>query len=369
MSGGDKSKETFYEILGLHEKCSDDEIKKAYRKLSFMHHPDKNNNSQESTEKFQKICQAYEILGNPEKRREYDITKNNPFLNGGIHINPMDIFNMFMGGVGGNNNQQGFPPGFPPGFPFGIPGFGGININPTPVNIGNINQSHGGIPGMFTNIFPGGAFNVGENISFEMRDNGNGGPHVFIRTFTNPPPQQPQRPPMININLKITLEQSCQGSKVPLEYEKWIINNEKQHTTQRIVENINVPVGIDDGEVIILNGKGNQNEYGLVGDVKITINIEPHNIFKRNGLDLLIEKKISLKESLCGFTFEVTHLKGKTFQFNNANGHIIKDGLIKTIPKLGIEKNNDCGNLIVKFIIDYPELLTPEQVKVLNEIL
>jgi DnaJ-class molecular chaperone len=113
MKGTTASGETFYNILEVDEKCSQDDIKKAYRKLSFMHHPDKNGNSQESTEKFQKITEAFSILSEPDERMKYDITRNNPFASmgmgmgggggggGGMRINPMDIFNMFMGGGGG----------------------------------------------------------------------------------------------------------------------------------------------------------------------------------------------------------------------------------------------------------------------------
>ena len=82
MKGG----ETFYDILGVDEKCSQDDIKKAYRKLSFINHPDKNGNSQESTEKFQKISEAFSILSDPDERVKYDITRNNPFagMGGGL---------------------------------------------------------------------------------------------------------------------------------------------------------------------------------------------------------------------------------------------------------------------------------------------
>jgi curved DNA-binding protein len=71
---------SLYNVLEVQETASPEDIKKAYRKLSMTYHPDKNKNSQESTEKIQKINEAYEILGDPDKRREYDMTKNNPFL-------------------------------------------------------------------------------------------------------------------------------------------------------------------------------------------------------------------------------------------------------------------------------------------------
>ena len=88
--------ETFYDTLGVEEKCSQDDIKKAYRKLSFMHHPDKNGNSTESTEKFQKISEAFSVLGDPDERVKYDMNRNNPFANIGG-----------MGGMGGGAAAAG----------------------------------------------------------------------------------------------------------------------------------------------------------------------------------------------------------------------------------------------------------------------
>ena len=72
--------ESFYKILGVNEKSTKDEIKKAFRTLSMKHHPDKNNGNPESTKKFQKITEAYETLGDEQKREEYDMINKNPFL-------------------------------------------------------------------------------------------------------------------------------------------------------------------------------------------------------------------------------------------------------------------------------------------------
>jgi len=135
MKGG----ETFYDVLGVDKKCSQDDIKKAYRKLSFIHHPDKNGNSQESTENFQKISEAFTVLSDPDERMKYDITQQNPFMGsggGGVRINPMDIFNMFMGGGGGGGMENHPMSGF-----MNLGGLGGF----------------GGMPGM-----PGMHFNMGD---------------------------------------------------------------------------------------------------------------------------------------------------------------------------------------------------------------
>jgi DnaJ-class molecular chaperone len=81
--------DNFYKVLGVDEKASKEEIKKSYRTLQMKYHPDKNNNSQDAINMTQKLNEAYETLGDDEKREEYDMTRNNPFAKGGMDV-PMD---------------------------------------------------------------------------------------------------------------------------------------------------------------------------------------------------------------------------------------------------------------------------------------
>ena len=116
--------DNFYKVLGVDEKASKDDIKKSYRALQMKYHPDRNNNSQDANIMTQKLNEAYETLGDDEKREEYDMTRNNPFLRGGSNMDmPMDdIINMMFGGMGGM--QMG-------GFP-GMPGMGGMQMRGMP---------------------------------------------------------------------------------------------------------------------------------------------------------------------------------------------------------------------------------------------
>jgi curved DNA-binding protein CbpA len=393
--------ETFYDILGVEEKCSQDEIKKAYRKLSFMYHPDKNGNSAESTEKFQKISEAFSILSDPDERVKYDMNRNNPFANiggmggmgGGVRINPMDIFNMFMGGMGGMGGM-GDPHMMNP-----LNGF---------VNIGGLGGMGGHGPRVIIRTFGPGGESISENIMGGGGDpfgifgeamhnihgihgihgihNIHGGIHDSRATppqrqemHQHTPPQHPYdiprtprfqnrvepKPPLISINATVTLEHVCQGATIPVEMERWNINNEGVHELGNHVEYISVPMGAENGEVIILSNRGNENADRVRGDVKVTFIVEEHALFKRNGLDILVEKNITIKDALCGFVFDIEHINGKKFSFNSSSGNIIRDGLIKTIPRLGLQRGNECGNLNVVFRVTYPNKLSEEQIKIL----
>jgi DnaJ-class molecular chaperone len=178
-----------------------------------------------------------------------------------------------------------------------------------------------------------------------------------------------QKPALISVNITITLEQACQGATVPVEMERWNMNSEGTHELDKHIEYVTIPVGAESGEVIILSNRGNEGAPEYRGDVKVTLTVEEHSTFKRNGLDIIMEKKISLKEALCGFAFEIEHLNGKKFAFNSSTGNIIRDGLIKTIPQLGIQRGTERGNLNVAFKVSYPEKLTEAQIKTLSDTL
>ena len=394
MKSGNSSKsETFYDILGLDEKCSQDEIKKAYRKLSFMHHPDKNGNSSESTEKFQKISEAFSVLSDSDERAKYDMNRNNPFANiggmggmggmgGGIRINPMDIFNMFMGGMGDSHAAHPLNGFVNMG---GLGGLGGLG------GMGGMGGMGGHGPRIIIRTFGPGGESISENIMGEsssdpfslfnqvmhdmhdMHDSPRQEMHQHVLQHPQRTPRFQKRvepkPPLISINATVTLEHVCQGATIPVEMERWNINSEGVHELNSHVEYISVPMGAENGEVILLSNRGNETGDGARGDVKVTFIVEEHPLFKRNGLDILLEKSITLKEALCGFSFDIAHINGKKFSFNSSSGNIIRDGLIKTIPRLGLHRGSEHGNLNVVFKVTYPEKLSEEQIKILSDIL
>ena len=150
-------KDDYYSILGVNENSSQDEIKKSFRKLSMKWHPDKNQNNPEAEEKFKCISQAYDILSDKDKKKEYDLSKKFG-LNGDGNINPDDILNMFFGGGGGN-----MPPGFATsmmgGFPFDMENGSPAQEFNLPGGFGNVKifTSTNGIPTQMNNN-PFGSF-------------------------------------------------------------------------------------------------------------------------------------------------------------------------------------------------------------------
>ena len=331
-----ENSENLYKILGVSENASADEIKKAYRKLSLQYHPDKNP-SPEATEKYKTINEAYGTLGDEQKRKQYEMERKNPFMrmagmggmggmgsHGGININEVDeIFKTFFGGM-----------------PFGM---GGFSMNMDDMDdMSNISS----MPG-----FPGGA-------QFHVFHNGR--PVNIGKTFQKPSP--------INKTVTIDIEQVFNGVTIPVDIERWIYENNLKISESETLY-VTIPKGIDDNEIIVLKDKGNIVNENCKGDVKIFIKIINNTEIKRHGLDLIYEKNISLKDALCGFTFEIKFINGKVYTLNNASGNIINPEYKKIIPNMGLTRESYTGNLIIIFHIEFPEKLTIEQIKKLNEVL
>ena len=289
-------KKNYYEILEIDKHATQEDIKKSYRKLSLLHHPDKNGNSQESINKIQDINEAYEVLSNQEKKMMYD------------------------------NKQNGMI--FPPG------------MDDIPVDLHNL----------FSNIFS----QDNEFNSFRVFFNGNG--HHIIN------------PPSIMQTIVIPFERVLSNLKIPIEINRFV-----QEQNRRIQENetiyIDIPKGIDDGEIIFIKEKGNIID-NFKGNVKIFIKIENNTEFKRIGLDLIYEKTISLKEALCGFCFELKHLNGKTYTITNSStiGHVICQNYKKIIPNMGLMRDEHLGNLVIVFNVKFPDQLSEDVLEELKKI-
>lgn len=300
--------ENYYKILEVEENASGDEIKKAFRKMSLKHHPDKTGGS---SEKFSKINEAYSVLSDENERKQYDMKRKYGGRMPGINMN---------------------------GMPFGM----------------------GGIPQDFLNHIFG---NMNGGINMNM---GPGGPNV--RVYRNGVPVNQNnlnRPFPIVKHIEVSLEESYVGVKKCLEIERWIEENHVKRTeTEKIY--VDIPKGTDNNELFILKHKGNiLNEHNK-GDIKVFIKIVNNSDFERQGLNLIYKKNLSLREALCGFKFNLKLLNGKTVTINNSDS-VIKPGYEKAIQGFGMERENSKGSLILKFNIEFPEKLNEEQKKLVSQ--
>jgi DnaJ-class molecular chaperone len=309
--------ESFYNILGVTENSTKDEIKKAFRSLSMKHHPDKNPGNPDSTKIFQKITEAYETLGDEQKRQEYDMMNKNPFFKMG---------GPFGGGMGGGQ--------------FG--GGGGMEVPIEEI----FGAFFGGMPGM----------HPGSNVRMFR----NGMPVNFNESLQKPSP--------IIKNITIEIGNVLTGITMPVEIERWIIEGGNKVFEKETIY-VDIPKGVDDNEIIILREKGNVVNDTCKGDIKLFIKVENKTEFVRNGLDLTIEKSISLKDALCGFNFELKYINGKTYTLNNNTGNIISDRYKKTIPNMGLVREGHTGNLNIIFNIQFPTSLSEDKINKLREIL
>ena len=316
--------ESFYKILGVHEKATKEEIKKAYRNLSMKHHPDKNPGNNEAVSKFQKISEAYETLGDDQKREEYDMMNKNPF---------MRMNSQFENGMGMGMGME-VPIDELLGAFFGM----------------------GGMPGMGGIPFGMGRMPQGQNIHIFR----NGVPVNFEESLQKPSP--------IIKNITVDISSVLTGTTMPIEIERWIIEYSNKVFEKETVY-LDIPKGIDDNEIIILREKGNVANERCKGDIKVFIKVENNTEFVRNGLDLKIEKNISLKESLCGFSFELKYINGKTYTLNNNKGNIIPPEYVKVIPNMGLTREGKTGNLLIMFHIEFPNILSDEKIGKLLELL
>lgn len=177
----------------------------------------------------------------------------------------------------------------------------------------------------------------------------------------------------IIINLTLNYNDAYNGCNKPIVVErKIIVNNVIGHEKETLY--VQIPKGIDNNEIITLVNKGNSYVNNGVShngvshsNVKIIILLKPHELFERNGLDILYTKSISLKDALIGFSFMLNHINNKSY--NISCSEIIHFNYEKIINNMGFMRDAFVGNLIIKFNILFPTSLLPDTKKQLAKLL
>ncbi|VFQ89056.1 unnamed protein product [Cuscuta campestris] len=338
----------YYKILQVDKNASDDELKKAYRKLAMKWHPDKNpNNKKDAEAKFKQISEAYDVLSDPQKRAVYD-QYGEEGLKGQVPP-PTDA-----GGWGGSTSfHSGDGPNvfrFNPRNPndifaefFGGSPFGGMG--------GGGSGMKGG-----TSRFPTSLFGDDMFSSFgESRSMNSAGP---------------RKASPIERKLPCSLEELYKGTTKKMKISREIVDASGSTMQVEEILTITIKPGWKKGTKITFPGKGNEEPNVIPADLVFIIDEKPHSRFTREGNDLVAVERVTLVEALTGYTVHLATLDGRslTVPINS----IVHPNYEEVVPKEGMPIPKDPskrGNLRIKFSIQFPTRLTPEQKAGLSKLL
>jgi molecular chaperone DnaJ len=354
----------FYAILGVPASASQDEIKKHYRKLARKHHPDANRSDPKAAERFKEISEAYTVLGDAAKRKQYDEMRR-------------------LGAFGGFSDVGRRP---------GASGPGGSNVRYEEFDIGGL----GGLGDIFSSMFGGGRAGAKS--------------------------RAPERGQSVETTLEVPFRVAAQGGKVPVELEvneecpachgngaapgatiktcqecggRGVVSfgqggfavsrpcpaclgrgqapSERCHTCNGTGEArarrkvlIAVPAGSETGAKVRLKGQGGKGANGgQPGDLVITLQVQTDRFYRREGLDLVATIPINIAQATLGSKVSVRTLEGKKVAVrippSTASGKRFR------VREQGIVRDGQKGDLIIEVSISVPEKLSPEQERMMRE--
>lgn len=304
--------EDYYKLLGVNKSATKDEIKKAFRKLAMKYHPDKNKDDKAAEEKFKKINEAYAVLSNDEKRKQYDMFGAEGFSR---RFSQEDIFR---------------------GFDF--------NSVFSEFGIGDLFGGGGG-GSFFSNLFggrrrPGGRGGFGQQ-NFHGRS-------------------RPAEPRAVETELHISLEDVILGAKKRVSID----------TGSGVeVVDISIPRGIESGKKLRLKGKGPMDPYSnRRGDLLCKLIVDPHPGFQQRGMDLIVDREVKLSEMVLGGKVRITTVDRKEIELK-VPPHS-KNGSLLRIKGKGIPGRGSIGdgNLLVRLHAKLPSTLDETQKKLFEEL-
>ena len=302
----------YYEVLGVKKDSSTQDIKKAYRKLAMKYHPDRNKGDKEAEEKFKKLSEAYAVLSDPEKRKEYDTFGASGFQQ---RYSQEDIF-------------RGF-------------------------DLGDILKEFG-LGGM------GGGFRAssGQGSPFETFFFHGGGPGAGGASYRTT--QQPVQGSDLTYELSVSLNEVLSGSEKTISLRR-------ENKTENV--SVKIPKGIKAGQKLRLAGKGSSSPYGgPPGDLFLIMKEQPHPVFTREGNNLIVEQRIPFSKACLGSEISVKSLEGKELKVKVPAGIQSQSKLRLKGHGLPAGKTGSRGDVYVKITVDVPQDLTNEQKKLIKEL-
>uniref|UniRef100_A0A7N0SWM6 J domain-containing protein n=1 Tax=Kalanchoe fedtschenkoi TaxID=63787 RepID=A0A7N0SWM6_KALFE len=336
----------YYKVLQVDKNASDDDLKKAYRKLAMKWHPDKNpNNKKDAEAKFKQISEAYEVLSDPQKRAVYD-QYGEEGLKGQVPppeaAGPGGGATYFQTGDGPTMfrfNPRNADDIFAEFFGVSSP-FGGMG--------GGMNGMRGGVGG-------GGG---GQRFSSSMF-----GDDIFSSFGdARAASQEPRKAPPIENKLPCSLEELYKGTTKKMKISRQIADPSGKTMPVEEILTIEVKPGWKKGTKITFSEKGNEQPGVIPSDLVFVIDEKPHSVFTRDGNDLVVTKRISLADALAGYTVNLTTLDGRSLSI--PIDRVIHPGYEHVVPREGMPIPKDPsrrGDLRIKFDIKFPTRLSPEQ--------
>lgn len=355
-------KRDYYEVLGISKESTEEEIKKAYRQKAKLYHPDLHPDDKEAEAKFKEVNEAYEVLSNADKRQKYDrfghagvdpnygAGQGSGFgFDGGMDFDLGDIFSSFFGG-----------------------GFGGSSRRADP----NAPQRGSDIQTTITLSFEEAAKGCKKTVSYpriEVCDQCSGsGSAKGSSTKTCPTCQgrgsviSQTRTPFGNIQQQKACTQ-CGGRGVIIT-DPCPRCKGKGRIRRTVSVDIDVPTGIDDGQIFQVRGKGNKGiNGGSAGDLRVGVNVRPHPFFERQGNDVYCTVSVSYVQAALGAELNIPTLDGKV-KYTIPAG--TQPGDVFRMRGKGIKSVNGWGqgDQLVTVQVSVPKKLTSQQKEKLREL-
>ena len=352
-------KRDYYEVLGIQKGASEDEIKKAYKKLARKYHPDMNPGDKEAEEKFKEVNEANEVLSDPEKKARYD-----QFGFAGVDPN-------YGAGAGGGAYGGGFDFGdlgdiF--GSFFGGGFGGGQRRNP------NAPQRGESIRASVSVSFTEAAFGCEKSVTLERSEQcptckGNGcapgtTPEICPDCHGTGTVQTRRQTPM-GVFASNGPCRKCGGTG-RLIHQPCPNCRGTGAVRKRKTIKVNIPAGIDHGQTISLRGQGTAGKNGgPAGDLLITVMVQPHELFHRDGVDVFCEAPITFAQAVLGAELEIPTIDGKV-KYSIPEG--TQTGTVFRLKGKGIPVLNGRGrgDQYVTVTIETPRNLNKEQKEALR---
>jgi len=335
----------YYQVLGVAEAATTDEIKKAFRRLAKQHHPDRNPNNPQAADRFKEINEAHDVLSDPEKRKKYDQLRR-------------------YGAFAGAERQGGGA----------SPGDAGVDFDLSDLG------SFGGLGDIFSSIFGRRGTKEPEveeietTVTIPFRVAALGGKVPITLTMSEVCPTCGGRGAAAGATISTCPECKGRGTisfgqggfavnrPCPVCRGKGTVPSQRCGTCQgsgdvRVEKRITVtiPPGTDEDTKVRLRGQGPKGR----GDVVAQIHVEPDRFFRREGLDVICVVPINLAQAMLGSRIKVKTLDGKRVVLKLPSG--TQHGQKFRIPGQGIEKNGRRGDQYVEVHVEIPERLSAEQ--------